>query len=132
MRVREKYLPYGSRKERGLADYIKHRRETGICETCSQEMKTHDVCEACGVLCGSWHDFRLTHYLGHDICEACNQSWRAKERKTGELISFEDFKGHEGSGRPKKRKVKVKSICPPGRPHKVHGEFVLSIKEEKR
>ncbi len=64
MRVREKYLPTGSRKKLSLADYIKQRRETGICETCNQEMKTHDRCEACGILCGPWHDCQLAPIWG--------------------------------------------------------------------
>ncbi len=116
MRVREKYLPYGSRKKLSLANYIKNRRETGICETCNQEMKTHDTCEACGILCGPWHDCQLAPYLGHDICFPCDMEWHKKEAKSGQLISFEKFKGTDVLGRP--RKVKVESTRPVGRPRK--------------
>ena len=129
MRAREKYLPQGTRKQLGLTDYIKHRRETGICETCNQEMKTHDRCEACGILLGSGHDCHLAPYLGHDICWPCDMEWHKKEQRSGQLISFEKFKGHEAIGRPLKRKAKVKSTRRPVRPKKQHGEFTLSIRE---
>lgn len=102
MRVREKYSPYGIRKPLGLADSLRQRREMGICETCNQGMETHDRCEACCALCGPWHDCHLAPYLGHDVCWNCNMDWHKKEFKTGKLISFEDFRGHEVLGRPRK------------------------------
>ncbi len=128
MRVREKYLPYGSRKEQGLADYIKHRRETGICETCNQDMKTHDVCEACHILCGPGHDRSTEEYLGHELCWSCVEDWK----EAGSIISFFKFRwpnGYEGSGRLGGRPRKQEPVTikrPVGRPKKV----VLSIEEE--
>lgn len=124
MRVREKYNPYGTRKERGLADYIKHRRETGICETCNQEMKEHDKCEACGILCGPGHDRSTEEYQGRELCWNCVEDWKKK----GKGINLFKFRWPTGMpiGRPKVRKVKV-ATRRVGRPSKV----VLSIKEAK-
>ncbi len=117
MRVREKYLPSGTRKELGLINYIKHRRETGICEDCGHTMKGHDTCVGCGILCGPGHDRSAEDYQGHNLCWSCIEGWKKKVER-GEV--FDLFKFCWPTGKPI------------GRPSKVHGEFALSIKEEKK
>ena len=122
MRVREKYLPQGSRKKLSLADYIKNRRETGICLTCGEAMKEHDTCEACRILCGSGHERSASDFRGHQVCGSCADDWKTRERIKGREISFRELCSSFGKVVPKR---------PVGRPRKQHGEFILSIKEEK-
>ncbi len=89
--AKAKYLIPGERETLRLIDYIKTRRETGVCETCDHEMKDHPRCQACGILCGTGHILSLSEYRGHELCGNCIHSWKVLERVRDKRVSFNKF-----------------------------------------
>lgn len=70
------------------------RKETGLCETCDQQMSSHDECETCHILCGVGHtEGKPLRFRGHKLCNYCIQAWRKVELILGRSVEFEEFRG---------------------------------------
>lgn len=76
--------------------YTDYRKATSICETCREPMLNHEVCGACGILCGTAHLFQLTSKNGHDICTGCFKRWQTMTDLLGHEVSWVEFMTQDG------------------------------------
>lgn len=81
-------------------------QNTGICEACGEKMKSHPVCQACGLLIGGGHLDKIEYYRGHRLCCWCAENWRKYEKKMGQEWGWKEFRLNGYEDRTKQKYAK--------------------------